>query len=86
MAYNHPIMANLSSLSLHIKFHMKVWGEMVRKARLEKIGPWGLELIWYLATKYKMGRQHVAPEVYHHLNHDKWGWDGHGITDVTWQS
>ena len=51
-----------------------------------KIGPWGPELIWYLATKYKMGRQHVAPAVYHHLNHDKWEWDGYGVTDVTWQS
>ena len=40
-------------------------------AHLSKIGPCGPELIWYLATKYKMGRQQVAPAVYHHLNHDK---------------
>ena len=53
---------------------------------LKKIGPWRPELIWHLATKYKMGRQHVAPTVYHHLNHDKWGWDGYGVTDITWQS
>ena len=45
-----------------------------------KIGPWGPELIWYLATKCKMGRQQV-PAVYHHLNHDKWG-----VADLTWQS
>ena len=38
-----------------------------------KIGPWGPELIWYLATKHKMSRQQVAPAVYHHVNHDKWG-------------
>ena len=44
-------------------------------------GPWGPELIWYLATKCKMGRQQVVPAVYHHLKHDKWG-----VADLTWQS
>ena len=39
-----------------------------------KIGPWGPELIWYLAAKYKMSNQQLAPAVYHHVNHDKWGW------------
>ena len=33
-----------------------------------------------------MGRQHVTPAVYHHLNHDKWGWEGYGVADLTWQS
>ena len=33
-----------------------------------KIGP---EFIWYLATKYKMCRQQVAPAVYYQVNHDK---------------
>ena len=36
-----------------------------------KIGPWGPELIWYLATKYKMSKQQLEPAVYHHVNHDK---------------
>ena len=56
-------------------------GKMLSEARLEKIGPWGPELIWYLATKCKMGRQQVVPAVYHHLNHDKWE-----VADLTWQS
>ena len=39
-----------------------------------KIGPWGPELIWYLATKYKMSKQQLALAVHDHVNHDKWGW------------
>ena len=38
------------------------------------IGPRGPELIWYLATKYKMNKQQLVPAVYHHVNHDKQGW------------
>ena len=53
---------------------------------LLKIGPWGPEHIWYLATKYKMSKQQLVPEVYHHVNHDKWGWVVWcGILDLTWQ-
>ena len=55
------------------------------KSCRNKIGPWGPELIWYLATKYKMSRQQVAPAVYHHVIHDKWGWIGDGVADLTWQ-
>ena len=47
----------------------------------KKVGPWGPELIWYLATKCKMGRQQVVPAVYHHLKHNKWG-----VADLIWQS
>ena len=48
---------------------------------IKKIDPWGPELIWYLSTKCKMGRQQVVPAVYHYLNHDNWG-----VADLTWQS
>ena len=27
----------------------------------------------------------MAPTVYHHINHDKWGWVGDGFADLTWQ-
>ena len=27
----------------------------------------------------------MAPTVYHHINHDKRGWVGDGVADLTWQ-
>ena len=55
------------------------------RIRTLKIGPWGPELIWHLATKYKIGRQQVAPAACNHVNHDQLDWVVDWVADLNWQ-